>query len=329
MPWTWPQQWDVFDEGKDRSASTKVLPYRGHSQRSCRRSSPSAASEGPRRRARAPRRPLRPSEATPERLRALELGGHLLAGRDRGQPSHADVDADDRAGLGAPGLLWPGDGDLHRGDEPVSAAWEGDRAHLRPPERAQPLDPAGALLCADGADHRQGQVTPVVLQGHRPGREGEAVPILAALLEPGEADPAAALLARRLVVVDAGLDLLEPPVEGLAPGAEEPGDRGGLLGGGAESEGACLDDRAVGRLRLRATGLLARAGERLLCPVGRRPLAVEAGAERGEDLSCPPRDRRRPRRRRRPTACRSLRATQRRAPSRSARGGPGARPRWS
>ena len=66
-------------------------------------------------------------------LRVVDDGDHLLGCRDRRQPAHADVDADDRGRLGDARLLGPGDGQLHRGDDPRASARERDREDVRPP----------------------------------------------------------------------------------------------------------------------------------------------------------------------------------------------------
>jgi hypothetical protein len=161
----------------------------------------------------------------------------VMVGDDRPFEADAKVDAagGSRVGRGA-GLV--GDDRLDRHEQPPALLGQRHRQDPCPALGDQPLQPAGVLLGAEFADHRQDEVAPIGLKTHRAGGEADPATVAAAGLEAGEphwpAGAAARLgvrpgTKRRHQVGDAGgVGLLRgapPPgrnlVFGLVPGPAE------------------------------------------------------------------------------------------------------------
>jgi len=155
-----------------------------------------------------PREPTQHGQVPGQRGRVGHPLDDSLGGGHRGQPAHADIDPDRRGRIrvatlrgsprgwprGAP--LRPLDLDPEDHHRPLPDPLQGGGEDARPAQANQPLQPAGALARAHGADLGQGDVAAIGLDPNHPGAEGAAVRVSALALEPREADPATVEFAR-------------------------------------------------------------------------------------------------------------------------------------
>src|ERR1700731_1132885 len=130
-----------------------------------------------------------------------------FAGRsNRRQSPHAYVDADNGVGLGHAGPLGASDTHPQRRNDALSLARDRDAEDLGSVKGDKPFNPAGVLVRANGAQHRQSEMSPVGFEPHHPSSKGESVPVTSALLESGKADLATLDLTRaRLLPAPVGV----------------------------------------------------------------------------------------------------------------------------